>query len=111
MRQQTRHRIRGNTAFALGTILLAVLILCCAEPALANKFETIGSSFSGSPIIKRAWLYRFFQATGSISLLCAALAVVIPHTNPLLLNFGNWKQSAVVLSIMAAVCFVGAVLI
>ena len=91
--------------------MLAVLILCCTEPAVANKFETIGSGFAGSPIIKRAWLYRFFQATGSISLFFAALAVVIPHTNPLLLNFGNWKQSAVVLSIMAAVCFIGAALI
>ena len=86
-------------------LLLGVLAMFCFEPALANKFETIGGGVSGSSGIKREWLQKFFLVVGGISLLSAVLAVVVPHGNALFLNFANWKQSAVVLSILSAACF------
>jgi hypothetical protein len=88
---------------ALGLMLL--------EPALANKFETIGGGLSGSTRVKTEWLQGFFWVAGGISLLSALLAMFVPHRNAAFLNFANWKQSAAVLSVIAIICFATALLI
>jgi hypothetical protein len=81
--------------------LVACLFVVC-EPALANKFETIGSGVSGSAQAKRDWLrLLFFIAAGSLAL-ASVLTVVIPHRNPLYLNYRNWKRSALVTGVLAA---------
>jgi hypothetical protein len=95
----------------LAMVAFALLMLFAAEPALANKFETIGGGFSGSSGFKRSWLTRFFVVSGGISLFLAVLAVVTPHTNASFLNYGNWKQSAIVLSSLAGGFFLMAALI
>lgn len=92
-------------------IILCILALLCLEPAFANKFETIGGGISGSSGIKREWLQKFFLVVGGLSLLSAVLAVVVPHDNALFLNYGNWKRSAIILFILAAVFFGVAALI
>lgn len=98
------------TAMRYGTVL-CVLLLLFLEPALANKFETIGGGVSGSTGIKREWLQKFLLVSGGLSLLGAILAVVIPHTNAAFLNFSNWKQSAIVLLVFAVVFFLAAALL
>jgi hypothetical protein len=95
-------RIAGTGALALW-ILLAMAAF--AEPALANKFETIGGGVSGSMEMKREWLQILFLVAGGSSLLGAILAIFVPHRNALLLNYSNWKQSAVVLGVMSLVFF------
>ena len=57
-------------------IAFGILALLCVEPALANKFETIGGGVSGSSGIKRDWLQKFFLVVGGMSLLSAVLALV-----------------------------------
>jgi len=90
---------------------VGLLLLVLFEPALANKFEAIGGGVSGSAQIKLDWLKGFLYVVGGISLLSGILAVVVPHDNPLFLNFRNWKRSAVVLFIIAGLCFAAALLI
>lgn len=97
-----------RTAFTpLALCLLGCLVLL-TEPALANKFETIGGGFTGSSGLKRSSLVKFFLAAGGISLLGAVLAVVVPHKNALFLNYNNWKQSAIVMFILAVLLFAAA---
>ncbi|MCB1790716.1 MAG: hypothetical protein KDJ27_15530 [Gammaproteobacteria bacterium] len=91
--------------------LLMFLALLAFEPALANKFETIGGGFSGSLHVKREWLLKFFTVAGGISLLGAVLAVVVPHRNALYLNYANWKRSALLMLIVAIGFFTAAALI
>ena len=86
-------------------LLLALVLLLFIEPALANKFETIGGGVAGSSGIKREWLQSFFLVVGGLSLLSALLALLVPHNNALYLNFSNWKRSFVILLIMSAVFF------
>jgi hypothetical protein len=86
-------------------LLCAVSLLVLLEPALANKFETIGGGVSGSVAIKREWLQGFFLVAGGLSLLGMVLAIAVPHRNALLLNYNNWKQSAVVLGLLALAFF------
>jgi len=93
-----------GSALHLG-LSLGVLALLCLEPALANKFETIGGGLSGSSGIKREWLQKFFLVVGGLSLLSAILAVVVPHNNALYLNYGNWKRSFVILLVLSAIFF------
>jgi len=93
-------------AGALGSgLALGVLALLFLEPALANKFETIGGGVSGSSGIKREWLQNFFLVVGGLCLLFSILAVVVPHNNALYLNFANWKRSAIILFFLAAAFF------
>ncbi|WP_164513278.1 hypothetical protein [Thiosocius teredinicola] len=84
------------------TMLLLMLLI---EPALANKFETIGGGVAGSSGIKREWLQKFFLVAGGISLFGAFLAVVVPRNNALFLNFRNWKASAAVLTVLSIIFF------
>jgi hypothetical protein len=91
--------------------LLAAALVLFIEPALANKFETIGGGLSGSSGFKREWLQKFFLVVGGASLLGAILAVLVPHGNALFLNYNNWKQSAVMFSILAAAMFAAAAFI
>jgi hypothetical protein len=79
-------------------LALLTTLLLLADPALANKFETIGSGVTGSSRSKLEWARGFLYVVGGISLFSALLAVVVPHNNPLFLNFSNWKKSAAVLS-------------
>jgi hypothetical protein len=106
-------RDRRVPTWPIGRLLglsACVLILLC-EPASANKFETIGGGVAGSRQFKLEWLQGFLYVVGGIGLLTAALAVFAPHNNPLFLNFANWKQSAVVASLIGVVCIGGALLL
>ena len=84
-------------------LLGCILVLCIADPALANKFETIGGGFSGSSGFKQEWLQRFVFIIGGACAVGALLAVVIPHNNPLYLNYNNWKPSAIIMAVLAAI--------
>lgn len=88
------------TAASFRWLLLSTLFCLLCEPALANKFETIGSGVAGSFRLKREFLQIAFLLTGGGFLLTAVLAVVMPHTNAAFLNFRNWKASAVVLALI-----------
>ncbi len=89
----------------------ALLLLVWFEPALANKFETIGGGVSGSSGVKREWMQGFFLVLGGASLLGTLLTIVVPHRNAAYLNYGNWKQSAAVLLVFAVIFFASAALI
>lgn len=98
------------SALRLG-LSVGILVVLCLEPALANKFETIGGGVSGSSGFKREWLQKFFLVVGGLSLLGAILAVVVPHDNVLFLNFDNWKRSSVILLFLSAIFFGAAFLL
>ena len=84
----------------IGLGLFGLIMLLGVDPALANKFETIGGGVSGSVGIKREWLEKIFFVAAGISLLGAIAAVLFPHRNPLFLNYSNWKSSAIIMSIL-----------
>jgi len=86
-------------------LLLIISMLFVVEPAIANKFETIGGGVTGSSGIKREWLQNFFLVVGGIFLFSGVLAVVVPHNNALYLNFANWKRSAAILFVLAVAFF------
>ena len=86
-------------------LLIAALMLC--EPALANKFETIGSGVSGSFRVKKEFLQIAFLITGGGFLFAAVLAVILPHTNAAFLNYRNWKASAIVLGVIGGALLSG----
>lgn len=96
---------RRALGWSVTTAAIGLLLLC--EPALANKFETIGGGVSGSRQFKLDWLQGFLYVVGGVSLTSSLLAVLVPHDNPLYLNYGNWKKSAIVFAIVGAL-FVGA---
>lgn len=103
---QNQRTIFGLTPGLLHSLTIVGLIMIFGvEPALANKFETIGGGVAGSSGIKREWLQKFFLVAGGISLLGTFLAVVVPHRNALFLNFRNWKTSATVLAVISAIFF------
>ena len=104
-----RHALTQQAGRLLGLAMITLLI--AVEPALANKFETIGGGVSGSAHLKQEWLKGFLYIVGGLSLLTTALAVFVPHNNALFLNFANWKQSAIVSFLIAVVCIVGALLL
>ena len=94
---QARGRRHGLQCTMLGMLI----VLFFMEPALANKFETIGSGVSGSFEIKREWLRGFFFTIAVFCVIGALLAIFVPHRNALFLNHRNWKASSITMSIFA----------
>lgn len=94
--------------------VLAILGLCLTllEPSFAgNKFETIGGGVAGSSRVKAEYLFYILLGAGGLSLLAAVASVMLPHDNPLILNFSTWKQSAIAWAVMAAILIGGALMI
>ena len=97
----------ANLGLLIGLLICALAI----EPALANKFETISGGVSGSSRVKQEWVEGFLMVAGGVAMLLAVLALVIPHTNPLFVNYTTWKQSAVVLFVIGVGCLGGSMMI
>ncbi len=91
---------------ALALLFLLAGIALLAEPALANKFETISGGINGSFQLKRAFVQQALLVGGAGCLIGAVLAVVVPHTNPVFLNYANWRNSAIVLGILGSLLLV-----
>ena len=100
---------RRALGWSVTTAAIGLLLLC--EPALANKFETIGGGVSGSRQLKLDWLAGFLYAVGGLSLLGTVLAVLMRNSNTLFLNVRNWKASASVLAVITVLSLGGALLI
>jgi len=96
--------MRPSSALVLLFLLTGIGLL--AEPALANKFETISGGITGSFRLKRAFVQQALLVGGGGCLIGALLAVVVPHANPAFLNYANWRNSAIVLSILGGVLLV-----
>ncbi len=96
--------MKSLPAFALCGLFAAIALL--ADPALANKFETISGGVNGSLRVKRAFVQSALLYGGSGFLIGAVLAVVVPHTNPAFLNYANWRNSAIVLAILGILLLV-----
>ena len=97
MQKDLAHLTRTATWLPL-TVLTAWF-----EPALANKFETIGGGISGSAGLKLEWLQTFLFIIAGMGALGALLAVVYPRKNALFLNYTNWKKSAIVMGTISGV--------
>lgn len=106
-RDKTRLRITGpgSRPFSICMLaaLVAALLLAVPEAGFANKFETIGGGVSGSTAIKREWLQVMFFVAAGFCALGAVLVVVMPHNNPLFLNYRNWKTSSFLMGLFALV--------
>lgn len=95
--------------FGLLTLSLGLLGF---EPSLAgNKFEVIGSGVSGVHALRRDHLRIILFAVSAILFVSAFLAIVVPHKNPLFMNFANWRQSAMIFAIMGALFVLAAALL
>lgn len=86
--------------------ILSGSLLLLAEPALANKFETISGGVNGSFRAKTDFIQTLLLTLGSGFMIGAVLAVVVPRTNAAFLNYANWKVSAAVMATLGMVMLV-----
>lgn len=89
-------------------LLLAGLLIC--EPALANKFETIGSGVQGSTRVKIEYLRVIAYLAGGILIIAGILSIVLHDKNAQTLNYTMWKASSALFFLLAIGAFALAVL-
>ena len=99
--------MRESTQALLALAMLALF----ADPALANKFETISGGVSGSFRLKRAFVEQMLLWGGVGFMVTSVLAIVVPHTNPAFLNYANWRLSAIVLAVIGCILLVSYLLL
>jgi len=92
-------------------MLLVGLMLLWVDPALANKFETIGGGVSGSSALKREHVSIILYAVSGILLTAGIGSFLIPHNNPFKLDYNNWKQSAIFMLVIGVAALVAAILL
>lgn len=90
---------------------LSTTLMLWMDPALSNKFETIGGGVTGTSYAKAEWLKDFFFVVAAMGALGAILAVFYPRDNALFLNYNNWKKSAIVLGVISGVSLIIALLL
>jgi hypothetical protein len=71
------------------------------EPALANKFETIGSGVTGSAKIKIEYLKVFLYAVSAVMLVASLLSVMTREKDSQSLNYTMWKPSSILFLIIS----------
>ena len=87
-------------------ISLIMLVFIYIEPALANKFETIGSGVSGSVKIKVEYLKTISYVAGGIMLIAGVLSLIMRDKNSQALNYTMWKPSSIIFFILGLI-FIG----
>ncbi len=89
-------------------LLLTGLFLC--EPALANKFETIGSGVQGSTQAKIEYLKVIAYVAAGIFMIAGIASIVLHDKNAQTLNYTMWKVSSALFFLFAIGAFAVAVL-
>jgi uncharacterized membrane protein len=89
-------------------LLPAGLLFC--EPALANKFETIGGGVQGSTQVKIEYLRLIAYVAGGILMIAGILSIVLHDKNAQTLNYTMWKVSSALFFLLAIGAFAMAVL-
>jgi len=93
-------QIKTSGILVLSFLTLGLLIF---EPALANKFETIGSGVSGSNKIKIEYLRITAFVTASIMFIAGVLSIVMRESNAQYLSYTMWKPSSIIFFILCLV--------
>ena len=86
-------RVSGPQILLLALAL--ILIGLSVDPAVANRFETIGGGVSGSHALKLEYLKIIAYVVGGIFILAAALTVITHKHNAQMLSYTTWKSSAI----------------
>lgn len=100
----------SRLAYAASILIFGLMLLI--DPALAgNKFETISSGVTGSFEVKSEHLKIIFYVMSGICYLGSVLSIVIPHNNPVHLNYTLWRMSAVIWFVIATVLVLSALFV
>ena len=92
-------------------VFLCSLIWVFFEPALANKFETIGGGVTGSTKMKAEYMKIIAMVVGGTFMMASVLAVVTHNKNAYTLNYTTWRSSAIILFLLSLVSFATAAFI
>lgn len=84
-------------------LYLFVVAFLCVEPAMANKFETIGSGITGSPKLKIEYLKVIAYVAGVIMLGSGVLSIILRKKNAQHLNYTLWKPSSILFFLLGLV--------
>lgn len=87
------------------TSALLLLLLLLTDPALANKFETIGGGVKGSTQIKVAYLHVFAYVAGVVFLVAGVLSILLQNRNALTLNYTMWRSSSILFFLLSITAF------
>jgi hypothetical protein len=85
--------------------LLASILLLLTDPALANKFETIGNGVQGSTQLKVAYLQVIAYVAGAIFLAAGVLSILLQNKNALTLNYTMWRSSSILFFLLSITAF------
>ncbi|MCU7797838.1 MAG: hypothetical protein KZQ73_01050 [Candidatus Thiodiazotropha sp. (ex Semelilucina semeliformis)] len=101
-------KINIRQTITLLTWTLFLMILFC-EPALANKFETIGGGVQGSTKVKIEYLQVIAYVAGGIFITAGVLAILLHNKNAQTLNYTMWKSSSALFFILGIASIAAAV--
>lgn len=88
-------------------VIAIVLIAFYVDPALANRFETIGGGVVGSRKIKLEYLRVIAFAAGAVFLVAAAATVITHKRNAQMLNYTMWKPSTFIFTLLGTGALIG----
>jgi hypothetical protein len=93
------------------TLCFILLALCLCEPALANKFETIGGGVQGQTKLKLDFLRIFAYVASAIFFIAGILSIALHNKNAQTLNYTMWKTSSALFFLLSIGALVGALLV
>ena len=92
-------------------ILSIIFIGLYMDPALANKFQTIGSGVSGSIQIKKEYLRISAYVVSGLFFVSGLLAMTTKKKNAHELNYTVWKLSSIAFLLLSVIALVIALIL
>jgi hypothetical protein len=93
-------------------LMLSVILLgLSCDPALANKFQTIGSGVTGSMKIKIEYLRISAFVVSGLFFIFSLLAATTKKRNAHELNYAVWKPSSIIFLVLSLIALVIALLL
>lgn len=96
---------------AILLILSVILIGLSIDPALANRFETIGSGVSGSMEIKIEYLKLSAFVISGLLFFSGLLAMTTNKKNAHELNYTAWKPSSIIFFVLGFTALIVALIL
>ncbi|MCG7899415.1 MAG: hypothetical protein JAY99_03700 [Candidatus Thiodiazotropha lotti] len=95
--------MKSKLTVALPWVLFVLVfaLLTLSDPAMANKFETIGGGVQGSTKIKVEYLITIAYVASAIFMIAGILAIALHNRNAQTLNYTMWKSSAAMFFILS----------
>lgn len=92
-------------------LFLSLIVILVSDPAMANKFQTIGSGVTGSVTIKKEFIKNASLVASGVFFTLSVLALILHEKYKLTANYAMAKPASIIWAIIGVILLTVSLLI